>query len=968
MDRNLEIKKYIQKGIIPFSVNISQYLNKAGEYKKNVKWCGAWKDSTLENPKIINKFNSVGLITGKKSGIFVLDIDDLDEWKQLLEDYEKDEPNTPKAISGSGGFHYYFKYTEKMEVIPSVAPIIGKKIDSRNNGGCIFAPPSTYFSKKENKNVSYQWAKGKSIFEMEMAEVPNWLYKIMSEKKKTLDEIEKVKNEGRKNMKPSDLLNFELKKDTIELKQNCIQELVENLKDERAGPYSSWSEIGFALRSYTKYNLFSIFNEFSKRTPVKDQYDNGSVIKFWNGYKPDGNKNCISINSIMYWSKLDNPENYYKILRKYRVIKDDYYDEDDEDIEDESNFVIDQEYLLPNKRIQDEGCKVSEVLNKFTGEEKNKCLMIKSPYNTGKTTLLKELCKQYENIIFISYRITLSNNLFGGFEDLGFVKYTDNVDANKVIIQLDSIPNIEDLNKFDLVIMDESEGLLNHFKSPTLLPKNPLKVFEMLIQICNKAKKIIALDGDLEDRTKTFIKSLGETLYIKNKIKKDIKQYHIHQNENIFKDLLLTDLKDEKNVCLVSMEQKRTLQYYNELKDIYKSIMFDSFTDDKQKALLANADKIMAQYQFVSYTPCIEAGVDINIEHFDKIYIILSGGSTSQRGLNQMIARIRQLKDNNIHVFLNDIPLYKKSYKHYNIYELKNYYAELNAKSKQENSDVQYENGECVRNKYKFSLYDTINMIYNEQELRNKDKNIFLPLWLQMNRKKGHPEAIFYDEDSKKIKDEDNIKLNLIVSAPNINKNEYQTLKSKQARQNMTKMEKLSMTKYIYEKTFEVEMNDIDTLKKYINRLSVINNLDVLLDRKELNKDNSSLINTVNETKFKINKSIMKLFNIDAHKLLTTSLEFTKEQIDENKDKLNELIKNDRILFGLKKAEKIESFTKLIAFLKNVCEHFGIETEHKRSGDGGKNVKYIFNIDENILKVSNNKELRKELSILNLLD
>jgi hypothetical protein len=139
--------------------------------------------------------------------------------------------------------------------------------------------------------------------------------------------------------------------------------------------------------------------------------------------------------------------------------------------------------------------------------------------------------------------------------------------------------------------------------------------------------------------------------------------------------------------------------------------------DDAQKALLAKADEIMANYQFVAYTPCIEAGVDINITHFDKIFIILSGGSTSQRGLNQMIARIRQLKDNNVHVFLNDIPCNIKSFKHLNIYELKNYYHNLNNKNKAENNNDLYFNGQRINKLLEdnFTLYETINMIYNEQ-------------------------------------------------------------------------------------------------------------------------------------------------------------------------------------------------------------------------------------------------------------
>ena len=48
------------------------------------------------------------------------------------------------------------------------------------------------------------------------------------------------------------------------------------------------------------------------------------------------------------------------------------------------------------------------------------------------------------------------------------------------------------------------------------------------------------------------------------------------------------------------------------------------------------------------YSPTIEAGVDFNVEHFNKIYCFLSNGSCSPRSLLQMIGRIRTVADDKI--------------------------------------------------------------------------------------------------------------------------------------------------------------------------------------------------------------------------------------------------------------------------------------------------------------------------------
>ena len=273
------IIEYKNREIITFSVNINQIQNKAGVWKKNPTMYVGWQKFNLNNSQYNINHNSLAIKTGEESKLFVLDIDNIDHWNEFLLENERKEPKTAKVKSGSGGFHLYFKYTDDLKPIPNKAKVIDKKwdIDARSNGGCIYCPPSKYFNKNLNTEVEYKWVNGLD----NIIEMPNWLKKVLLEA-----EFKEIKEKVIRNIKPSDLINFECKKDQIEMSFECIKDLVNVLNKERSNNYDDWINVCFALKSYSKIDLFSLFDDFSKKS---DKYDQDSVINFWNNYKPNNN-------------------------------------------------------------------------------------------------------------------------------------------------------------------------------------------------------------------------------------------------------------------------------------------------------------------------------------------------------------------------------------------------------------------------------------------------------------------------------------------------------------------------------------------------------------------------------------------------------------------------------------------------------------------------------------------------------
>ena len=61
---------------------------------------------------------------------------------------------------------------------------------------------------------------------------------------------------------------------------------------------------------------------------------------------------------------------------------------------------------------------------------------------------------------------------------------------------------------YDIIILDEIEGILNQLCSPTMNGQ-ACEIYKYLVNIILNCKKLIVLDGDISSRTHNFIKQFG---------------------------------------------------------------------------------------------------------------------------------------------------------------------------------------------------------------------------------------------------------------------------------------------------------------------------------------------------------------------------------------------------------------------------------------------------------------------------
>jgi RecA-family ATPase len=128
------------------------------------------KELWKRNPNAV-----IGIPTGKRTGVFVLDIDVKEgvngyEWVDAMESLHGDFPQTAMASTPSGGRHYYFKYVEGTRNRMDNA--IG--VDLRSEGGFVVAPGSVMTSGK-----SYEWIDHDGVGLPTIADAPDWLLEMI---------------------------------------------------------------------------------------------------------------------------------------------------------------------------------------------------------------------------------------------------------------------------------------------------------------------------------------------------------------------------------------------------------------------------------------------------------------------------------------------------------------------------------------------------------------------------------------------------------------------------------------------------------------------------------------------------------------------------------------------------------------------------------------------------------------------
>jgi putative DNA primase/helicase len=122
-------------------------------------WWHTWTDA------------NIGIATGAKSGLFVLDVDEVTGGRVALEALiasHGDLPKSPTVITGGFGLHLYFRHPG--QYVANSTGKVGSGLDVRGDGGYVVAPPSLHRS-----GHRYAWKADRHPDRVTLAEAPAWL-------------------------------------------------------------------------------------------------------------------------------------------------------------------------------------------------------------------------------------------------------------------------------------------------------------------------------------------------------------------------------------------------------------------------------------------------------------------------------------------------------------------------------------------------------------------------------------------------------------------------------------------------------------------------------------------------------------------------------------------------------------------------------------------------------------------------
>jgi hypothetical protein len=312
---NAYFDNYLESGFVPFTFGkIVTHINNKGEEKKNLEKIMpfGWQNLTAEKTFCCGV--SMAILTGAKSQLTVLDFDSDESYRELVKKYpEIEETYTVKTRKG---FHCYFNYNPIIKGLSDVLP----KIDARNDGNCIIAPPTKY-TDLQNNICEYT-----ILYDSKRIDIPQGVINdILAYKPSAI-----LNQTPAPNQKVSDNVATEIVEFTPFHKA-----ILDNINRDMYKDYIGWLKFLWAIRFSHFPNALELGIQYS-RDPTKKLEDDKDFAGEEEIEKKmfDARSERIGWSYIMSLSKKSNPEKHNEIVMNNTVI----FGTDDE----ASNYIIEQ--------------------------------------------------------------------------------------------------------------------------------------------------------------------------------------------------------------------------------------------------------------------------------------------------------------------------------------------------------------------------------------------------------------------------------------------------------------------------------------------------------------------------------------------------------------------------------------------------------------------------------------------------
>lgn len=331
------------------------------------------------------------------------------------------------------------------------------------------------------------------------------------------------------------------------------------------------------------------------------------------------------------------------------------------------------------------------IHERFLGKDVNfnddtNTLIVKSHLGTGKTTAISNLMSRthYDRILIVSPRKSYTYAIHSALDENNripsFQKYLDHSgplsEFDKMIVQVESLHRVgEWFIPYDLVILDESESILNQLHSVITNGEHLINNHQILELVMRTARNVICADAFISDRTFHFVKQLRDstkTKYVENTFN-PYKREAIHLKSSLldhhdanlggFCDKIMTALRAGKKI-VVLWTSKRVGEdfverYLKKESFAYKFYNSDSTKEDQSD--LKDVNVAWCDLKCLMYTTSITVGLSFDPQladiEFDEIFLYGNYLTALPRDIAQSLLRVRVLKENRL-TYVLSTPFY----------------------------------------------------------------------------------------------------------------------------------------------------------------------------------------------------------------------------------------------------------------------------------------------------------------------
>lgn len=447
-------------------------------------------------------------------------------------------------------------------------------------------------------------------------------------------------------------------------KKDLFIGLTNVISPKRIDDYNDWISLVFLHRNYNlKENIIKLSSK-SKKCDAKALKTIDNIFN----EKVKTNKNPITLGTLIKWAKEDNLVETNKLFSKYFLSLKLDVKSIDEILLSKSN--IKSDWSENSQYISNEAIK--DIIERIE-EGKTNCIGAHSPTGTGKTTLCNKIItnqiKLHPNykILSVITRRSMSACHLNAFNTPDSpVKFSSYLDESIQTMEyfISSLEFLSQVNeKYEIVILDEINSLINYFYSSTLSNRR-LQCVANLIKILDKAKLIIGVDANITDMVWVMLKQMDKKIYYyKNSYqnKKDVllniySCCKYNEDNNLItwcEKFVIPKYISKSQSCLILTDSKEITDKlklifikYNSNEDYYRIFTREEGTLEDLK----NINKVGTN-RLILASPKIVYGADITIQ-YDEIFLIYrrTSGliSMDALGMVQQMGRARKTKGVNL--------------------------------------------------------------------------------------------------------------------------------------------------------------------------------------------------------------------------------------------------------------------------------------------------------------------------------